>query len=234
MQIYWPTILNIVDETSEVKTFHLAIPDNFNWEPGAHTHFALEGFNLGELPNKEIIRHMSISTLPSENTIGITTRFKKDSLSIFKERLSKLKIGDQVALFKTHSNIPLRRKHRDVVFLISGVAIATVRPLILDYLANPAGINQITLLAIDSTNHIIFNNLQQSRLPKEITSLLVNNRTAYYTQVNELAMKNSSADFYVVGSDNFIVDTISLLYKQNISSNQIFLDKHPHQLEKFI
>lgn len=64
MKIYWTKINKIIDETSEIKTYLLDCPENFTWEEGAHTHLALEGFNAGDKPNKSLVRHMSISTLP--------------------------------------------------------------------------------------------------------------------------------------------------------------------------
>ena len=72
MKIYWTKINKIVDESSNVKTYMLDRPEGFSWEEGAHTHLALEGFNAGDKPNRSLIRHMSISTLPHEDAIGIT------------------------------------------------------------------------------------------------------------------------------------------------------------------
>ncbi len=42
MQIYWTKINKIIEETPEVKTYLLDCPENFTWEEGSHTHFALE------------------------------------------------------------------------------------------------------------------------------------------------------------------------------------------------
>lgn len=77
MQIYWTTLVDVIDEATDTKTFYLDLPEGFTWEEGAHTHLALEGFNSGEKPDKGLVRHMSIATLPEENTIGITTRLRR-------------------------------------------------------------------------------------------------------------------------------------------------------------
>src|SRR5699024_6929453 len=124
MKIYWTKINKIVDESSNVKTYMLDRPEGFSWEEGAHTHLALEGFNAGDKPNRSLIRHMSISTLPHEDAIGITTRIR-EKCSEFKTELKKLNIGDEVALFKTHSNVPLKRENKNVYMLSSGVGLAT-------------------------------------------------------------------------------------------------------------
>ncbi|CDO03002.1 hypothetical protein BN988_01485 [Oceanobacillus picturae] len=103
MQIYWTKINKIIEETPEVKTYLLDCPENFTWKEGSHTHFAFEGFNAGDKPNRSLIRHMSISTLPNEKSIGITTRIR-EQCSEFKTILRNLEVGNEVAIFKTHSN----------------------------------------------------------------------------------------------------------------------------------
>src|SRR5690625_5622449 len=111
MRIDWTKITKIVDETSDIKTFCLEVPEDFTWEEGSYTHMALKGFNEGEKPNRGLVRHMSICTLPNENTIGITTRIR-ELCSEYKERLKTIKVGDKVALFKTLTNVLLRRDRK--------------------------------------------------------------------------------------------------------------------------
>src|SRR5699024_7398562 len=119
------------------------------WEEGAHTHFALEGFNAGDKPNRSLIRHMSITTLPHENSIGITTRIR-EQCSEFKIILRNLEVDNKVAIFKTHSNVPLKREDKNVYLLSSGVGLATFRPLVLDYFERADNVNQIHSLNNDS------------------------------------------------------------------------------------
>lgn len=152
MQIYWTKINKIIEETPEVKTYLLDCPEDFTWEEGSHTHFALEGFNAGDKPNRSLIRHMSISTLPHEDSIGITTRIR-EQCSEFKTILSNLEVGNEVAIFKTHSNVPLKREDKNVYLLSSGVGLATFRPLVLDYFERADNVNQIHSLNIDSSKN---------------------------------------------------------------------------------
>src|SRR5699024_12492233 len=107
MQIYWTKINEIIDESPDVKTHMLDCPEGCTWEEGAHTHFALEGFNAGDKPNRSLMRHMSISTLPYEKSTGITTRIKEEC-SECKNILRNLEIGHEVALFITYSNVSLK------------------------------------------------------------------------------------------------------------------------------
>ncbi|WP_144510850.1 dihydropteridine reductase [Bacillus sp. FJAT-22090] len=232
MQIYWTKINKIIEETPEVKTYLLDCPEGFTWEEGSHTHFALEGFNAGEKPNRSLIRHMSISTLPHENSIGITTRIK-EQCSEFKTILRSLEVGDEVAIFKTHSNVPLKREDKNVYLLSSGVGLATFRPLILDYFNRADNVNQIHSLNIDSTKDFLFTNIFESVPDKRFTSQFVDNRKDYYEEVKNLAADKDGL-FYVVGSDEFLEQNIEVLREQGIKPEQIMLDKHEQKKAEFL
>ncbi|GAB2575632.1 dihydropteridine reductase [Gracilibacillus alcaliphilus] len=232
MQIYWTKINKIIEETPEIKTYMLDCPEGFTWEEGSHTHFALEGFNAGDKPNRSLIRHMSISTLPHENSIGITTRIK-EQCSQFKALLRNLKVGNEVAIFKTHSNVPLKREGKNIYLLSSGVGLATFRPLVLDYFERSDHVSQIHSLNIDSSRDFLFTTIFESAADKKFTSQFVDNRNDYYEEVKNLAADKEGL-FYVVGSDEFLVQNIEVLREQGIKPEQIMLDKHKQQLPEFL
>lgn len=232
MQIYWTKINKIIEETPEVKTYLLDCPKDFTWEEGSHTHFALEGFNAGDKPNRGLIRHMSISTLPHENSIGITTRIKEEC-SEFKAVLRNHEVGDEVAIFKTHSNVPLKREDKNVYLLSSGVGLATFRPLVLDYFERADNVNHIHSLNVDSSKDFLFTTIFESAPDKKFTSEFVDNRKDYYEEVKNLATDKDGL-FYVVGSDEFLVQNIEVLREQGIKPEQIMLDKREQQLPEFL
>jgi len=232
MQIYWTKINKIIEETPEVKTYLLDCPEDFTWEEGSHTHFALKGFNAGDKPNRSLIRHMSISTLPHENSIGITTRIR-EQCSEFKTILRNLGVGDEVAIFKTRSNVPLKREDKNVYLLSSGVGLATFRPLVLDYFERADNVNKIHSLNIDSSKDFLFTTIFESAPDKKFTSQFVDNRKDYYEEVKNLAAFKDGL-FYVVGSDEFLVQNIEVLRQQGIKPEQIMLDKHEHALPEFL
>src|SRR5699024_6100262 len=230
MKIYWTKINEIVEETTEVKTYLLDCPEDFTWEEGSFTHFALEGFNAGD--NRDLVRHMSISTLPHENTIGITTRIR-EQCSEYKSVLRNLEVGSHVALFKTFSNVPLRREDKNVYLLSQGVGLATFRPLVLEYFERADNINHIHSLNIDSSRDFLFTNIFKTASVKKFTSQFVDNRKDYYDEVKNLA-EDKEGLFYVVGSDEFLVQNIEVLREQGIEPEQIMLDKHEQQRPKFL
>ncbi|MBM7601477.1 ferredoxin--NADP+ reductase [Virgibacillus halotolerans] len=232
MQIYWTKINKIIEETPEIKTYLVDCPEGLTWEEGAHIHLGLEGFNAGEKPNRSLVRHMSISTLPHENSIGITTRIK-EQCSEFKSILRTLEVGSEVAIFKIHSNVPLKREDKNVYLLSSGVGLATFRPLVLDYFERADNVNQIHSLNVDSSKDFLFTNIFESASDKKFTSQFVDNRKDYYEEVKNLAADKDGL-FYVVGSDEFLVQNIEVLREQGIKPEQIMLDKREQQLPEFL
>ncbi|WP_010651551.1 hypothetical protein [Oceanobacillus massiliensis] len=232
MKIYWTKINKIIEETPEVKTYLLDCPEDYTWEEGSHIHLALEGFNAGDKPNRSLIRHMSISTLPHENSIGITTRIR-EQCSEFKTILRDMEVGNEVAIFKTHSNVPLKREDKNIYLLSSGVGLATFRPLVLDYFERADNVNQIHSLNVDSSNDFLFTNIFESATDKKFTSQFVDNRKDYYEEVKNLAADKDGL-FYVVGSDEFLMQNIEVLHEQGIKPEQIMLDKHQQQRSKFL
>ncbi|EMR05397.1 bifunctional nitric oxide dioxygenase/dihydropteridine reductase 2 [Bhargavaea cecembensis DSE10] len=223
MQIYWTKINQIIEETPEVKTYMLDCPEGFTWEEGSHTHLAMKGFNDGDKPNKSLVRHMSISTLPNEQSIGITTRIR-ELCSEYKSILGSLKVGDEVALFKTHSNVPLKRENKNVYLLSSGVGLATFRPLVLEYLERADNVSQIHSLNIDSSRDFLFTDIFKSAPDRKFTAQYVDRREDYYDEVNKLAADQDGL-FYIVGSDEFLSQNIKALSAQGIRPEQIMLDK---------
>src|SRR5699024_11739541 len=108
-----------------------------------------------------VIRHMSISTVPHEKSIGITTRIKEE-YSELKNILSNLEIGHEVALFKTYSNVPLKREDKNVYLLSSGVGLATFRPLVVDYFKRTDNMILIHSLNIYSSTNYLFQYIFES------------------------------------------------------------------------
>lgn len=227
MQIYWTKINQIIEETPEIRTYLLDCPEDFTWEEGAHTHFALKSFNDGDKPNRSLVRHMSISTLPHENSIGITTRIR-EQCSEFKAILRNLEVGQEVALFKTISNVQLKRENKNIYLLSAGVGLATFRPLVLEYFEHDDRINHIHSLNIDSSKAFLFTHIFKSSPEKKFTAQFVDNRQDYYNEVERLATDQDGL-FYLVGSDEFILENIELLYERGIKPEQIILDKHEQQ-----
>lgn len=232
MQIYWTTLKDVKKENSQVKTYIFNCPEDYTWDEGAHIHLAFEGFNAGEKPDRSLVRHMSISTYNENGDIGITTRLKEQP-SKFKNILDQLPIGGKAAIFKTHTNVPLKREGKNIIMLSAGVGLATLRPLALKYIDDSSGVNKIHSLNVDSSKEYLFTDIFNNDNNNNITAEFTNNRADYYEKAEGL-MQDKDALYYVVGSDEFLKENIDLLLKNDIPNDQISLDKHPSQRETFI
>jgi len=107
MTLYKVQVTAIKEEAPDTKSYFFDIPDGVTWEAGADIHIAFDGFMGPEGPDKTLIRHMSVMTLPLEGKIAFTTRVP-GSGSVFKTKLAEVKVGDELNLFKVGNRIPLR------------------------------------------------------------------------------------------------------------------------------
>lgn len=214
-------IVDIREEAEQTKTYLLEKPADFNWEEGSHTHIALNGYDDNELPDKSLVRHMSIMTLDIENRIGFTTRVPEIG-SEYKRRLAKLNVGDELIIFKLGSRMRLRRENREIVLLSMGVGIATMRPLIVSYLNNQSDIPHLTNINVDSNT--IFRTELDLLTNSFYTNYWTKSRVQFYQTLTEV-MKNDNSIYYIVGSDTFLRTIIKKLKANNVSVEDIMIDK---------
>lgn len=224
-------VVNIVDETPDTKTYYFEKPEDFIWEAGSHTHIAHIGYDDGEKPNKNWVRHLSIMTLPREGSVGITTRMKGE-LSEFKVKLAQLRIGDEVVLFKLGNRMGLRREDRPVILLSMGVGIATMRPVILDYKHDKSHIPSLTNVTIDASGSFLFRRELDLLSDETYDNRWCSSRQSFYETIQELSVLKD-AIYYVIGSDKFIRDIISRLRLQDVKDEDIIIDKKAEVLPEF-
>jgi ferredoxin--NADP+ reductase len=225
-------IIDIIDEARGTKTYYFEKPADFIWEEGAHTHIGHVGFDDGEKPNKNWVRHMSIMTLPDDNKIGITTRVPGSS-SEFKRKLSELKIGDQVILFKIGSRMTLRRCNKPVILISMGVGIAAMRPIILTFAKDKDNVPYMINLNVDSSGDFIFKDELDKLTGENYKNYWLSSRQSLYERIQQL-IESEDAIYYIVGSDVFIKDIAHRLRANNVSSTHIIIDKKEEVLQEFL
>lgn len=231
MIIYKLKIADIIDEAKGTKTYFFDKPENFTWEEGSHTHIGLVGFDEGEQPNKSLVRHLSIMTLPDENKIGFTTRVPGSS-SEFKNKLSKLTIGDEVSLFKLGSRMSLKRCKRPVILLSMGVAIVTMRPVILTYINDKSDIPSLINVNVESSGEFIFKDELDMLVNDSYKNYWLDSRLDFYEILQQLT-ELENAIYYIVGSDVFVKDIIQRLRARNVIDTDIIIDKKEEILHEY-
>jgi len=225
--IYPITLVNVRKEASFTYTYEFTKPENLDWEEGAHTHLALDNFNheTGWFDKKDI-RHLSITSLPEENKILITTRILKNH-SYFKEKLLTSDIGDMFYLFKVGSRLTLKRENKDLVLLSAGVGIVSFRPVIQQFVKNPENIESLTLINIDSSGEFLLQDQMNEyhETNSRFNYYYVQSRELFYDRLREIVSNESY--YYIVGSDDFLKQVRMELNKNGVSDDLIVFDKKP-------
>ncbi len=218
-------INDIKEEPKGTKSFYFAIPDGMSWGAGADIHVAHPDFMSSNQPDKSLIRHMSIMTLPEEGKLGITTRVP-GSGSDYKRRLGSLAIGDELVLFKLGNRIPLRREGRPVVLISMGVGTATMRPMLLSWSKDPTGIPSVTNLVVSRPRQFVFRDELESLTERALVQNFSDDRKDFYRDLNERDFEADSI-FFIVGSDNFLIEVIQQLKARGINPDSIEVDLKP-------
>lgn len=223
-------IIDIINEAKGTKTYYFEKPKDLTWEAGSHTHIGIIGFDEGEKPNKSLVRHMSIMTLPTENKVGFTTRVPR-SCSEFKTKLLNLNVNDEIVMFKLESKLTLRRLNRPIILLSMGVGIAAMRPIILNFIKNKSNIPYLVNVNVDSSNDFIFKDELDNLSDETYKNYWLNSRKVFYTELEQLTQIDNPI-YYIVGSYEFIKETIQNLKSKNVNISDIVIDQKDEVLNQ--
>lgn len=105
-------------------------------------------------------RWFTLSSSPTEKLLAITTRFHKDRVSTFKQKLRSLEIGDEVSILLPMGDFVLPKDESlPLVFVAGGIGITPFRS-ILKYLTDTKESRQIKLIyAVKNRNETAFEEL---------------------------------------------------------------------------
>ena len=211
---YYPvTLLESKKIINDICTFKFSKPD-INWSEGTNVHLAFHDFKEHEAKKYE--RHFSIINLPEEHFISFTTRI---SSSPFKNRLMKMKLGDEMIMYKFTQRMPLRLENKPIVLLSMGVGVTAFRTAIKIFeINNPHSL--ITNINISKDENLY---LDEFSTTPNLSNLYVNNRDGFIHQVSKTYSKNNI--YYIVGSDPFIEENVKFLLEQNHNPAYIEMDK---------
>lgn len=228
---YRVKITDIIEEVPGTKTYLLEKPSDFHWVEGSHTHIGLPGFDVGEKPNKNLVHHMSIMTLPEENKIGFTTRMANPT-SEFKRKLGSMQVGDTVSIFKVGSRMFLRREDKPIVLLSMGVAIATMKPLVKKFIADSSNITNLTNINIDASKAFIYQRELDALENEAYKNIWVESRKDFYDIV-DITLDKKDTIYYIAGSDDFYSSVISYLLEKEVERNRIVIDVKEEKQDMF-
>ena len=230
MEKYRLSIVDIIDESPNTKTYILERPETLTWDEGSHIHLALEDYDKDEVPNKALVRHMSIMSNWDENKIAFTTRFIEPH-SPFKEGLVHLTKGDHLKVFKVNSRMTLRREDRPLVLISMGVGLATMRPLIHRFHQDSTSIPMLVNLNVDAHEKALYQDEIEGLRNDRLQLHWCKSRLELFYALECLNIENPI--YYVVGSDLFLRTILKRLKAKAVSKDAIVIDKKSHMLDLY-
>jgi ferredoxin--NADP+ reductase len=223
MQIFTVKLVSKVQVCHDILTLKFAIPENFSWTEGTHFHLALKDFKFEDNPDKSKVRTLSIISNPKEGYLGVTTRVSKNC-SEYKQKLMNLVAGDEMFMFKIGARMQLKRLNRPIVLISMGVGLATMRNLIFSYNENPEAIPKLISINIDSAENKLYKEEIDALNVSNFTNLYTINRAELYSKIDE-CLEKYNALYYVVGSDEFLMNVTKYLLDNKVKDENIVIDK---------
>lgn len=220
-KIYRVKILDIKDEFKNVKTYTLEKPEGLTWDEGSSFHLAIPGFNEGGEVNKKLVHHLSINTLTDDYTVNFTTKFSIRK-SDFKKALLDKKVGDYLEFFKVRCHMKLRRENKPIVLLSMGIGLTTMRPLINKFKKDPSGIPELLSINVARKDGHLFKSEISMVDDKVFRQVWVDSRADFFETLRDMEVKDSI--FYVVGSNEFLLDNIVTLRELGVDDRDIMID----------
>jgi ferredoxin--NADP+ reductase len=226
------TLKEIIQEATDTYTYKFNIPKGITWTAGANLHLLPYGLDEDIEIDKKTVHHLSIINLPGEGYIGITTRIRKQA-SDFKKKLQESQIGDTMCIFKVKNHMPLKRENHPVVLISMGVGIATMRPLILEYVTDQTNIPAMININVDNSGTFIYKRELISTEKHGVKNDFTKSRTEIKEAI-KTTFQLKDPRYYIVGSDNFLSNMSGFLLKNHIEKHQIYFDKHQEDIEEIL
>lgn len=212
-------ILSIINESPSVRTFVLEKPSSWQWAEGAHARF---GVMIGDTLDQ---RTMSVSSLPGDGVITITTR-RYASVSPYKAALWEKQVGDTLWVSIPRSRFTLPREDRPVLLLAMGVGMATLLPLVRAHQNDATHITSLMVITVDREINL-FKTIDRL----SIVHVHTLNRLSFHKALDQ-ALSRSKPIVMVVGSDRLVESVVRTLKAQGLSQLDLRLDKKEAAIER--
>lgn len=220
---YTLQLLDKVQHNETTLSLSFANLEPLTWKAGdsSKVFVAIDGVMEG--------KKFSYVSLPDEKVVKFTTRIR-EPISDYKEAIDGLQKGDFIEVSEPSGEFTLVRDNRPALLLSNGVGIAAVRTLIKDFEANPIGVVALTQINVDDTGNLYEAELDEiKRSTQGFNSIYVNHRSDFYPQMDYASQELMMAAgfipyFYVVGSDDFVLDVTAHLMSIGFDESDIIRD----------
>lgn len=216
-------LIRRIAHNDQTHSFEFSSSQPITWKAGDSSKLYLS--MIGD----EMGKKFSHANAVGDTNIRFTTRIRPKA-SLYKQRLDQLQLGDTVEATLPSGQFDLRRDNRPVVLLSNGVGIAAVRPHILAYANDDSAVSQLLQFNVDRSGalyHREFEKIAKDR--PTFSSHYSSNRQDFYDQLDyhlqAIIDKHSASPLiYVVGSDSFVIATMTHLQDRGIQKSDIITD----------
>lgn len=230
---YFIKVKDIIDEGKNRATYIFDRPENFDWEEGSHISLALKEALVDGSFDKTLVRKFSIATTVDEDVLSVSTRLDSSD-SEYKERLSRICVGDECILYGCESHMPLRRENKKIVLISMGVGMATMRPIIKTYLDDTRGVDGIQNICVDRTGDYLYRSEISCDIENNLETIVAKSRNDIKDILaNPTIIDYRNSIFYIVGSKDFIKSIIRILKSNGVGQDSIMIDKSKAALETY-
>jgi glycine betaine catabolism B len=229
MQDYNLKIIEIIDETPDVKTFRVEVPEKIGFFPGQFFMVSFEG-------NPNLKRAYSIASSPEQNNhLDITMNLVGE----FTKKLWQCKINDSLIFKGPFGKFYFTEEMKNNLILIGGGLGITPLMSVMRYCNDKKLQNKINLLYSVRTPSDIIYNEEIERIKNENSNLRCtitvtrpkpeHNWHGQTGRVNEELLKQNIADiknslYFICGPLEFVKGAIELLEKLGAAKEQIKTD----------
>lgn len=114
------TVTDIIERTPAVKSFRFLLPASFTYKAGQFIFITIKS------EKKELRKHFTISSSPTEDFIEFT---KKLTESEFSQALNRLKVGDWTKIEGPHGRFTFEGEFEKIGMLSGGIGITPLRSI---------------------------------------------------------------------------------------------------------
>lgn len=219
-------------ESSDAFTFYFEKPNDFNFIPGQYIKMILNIKNPDERGNS---RFFSISALPKEPHLSITTRIIQSS---FKKTIIRLKKGDKVNVRGPYGSFTLdETETRPLVFLTGGIGITPFRSMFIYAFYKK--------LKIKMTLFASYSNLQDAIFYEELRSIAEGNFKFIVTitrpdpgwkgeagridieKIKKHIVNPQECVYYIAGPQSMVENLTEIVKSMGISGDQLKTENFP-------
>ena len=224
------TLIETKQETPEVKSIKLGLPERIDYKPGQYMAVELDVDD----PENGNSRPLSIASSPTENFLLFSTKI---SQTLFKQKFNSLKVGDKVKLKGPMGIFTLKEDAKEVILLGGGIGITPFRDMI-KYSVDKKLPIKLTLLYSNRTPaDIVYKNewviFEKQNKNLKVVNTITENTTGWSGKtgrINESMIKEfcddvDNAIFYICGPPGMVDGLSNLLKTMNINPQNIKVEK---------